>query len=297
MEKQRKMKIMSIVALLLAICALTLGYAAFSTTLNISSSASVSPKSSDFRIEFSDDVNPMGDEFVFLAPNCYNGAKADNNATLFSDSIDYVSAKFTQVGQYVEYHFYIGNFGKYDAYLKSINLNNLVGLNVAKKCLATTSDETKATDSLVQAACDGIELELKIDGETYNINHGDLAGVLLEKGNVVPIKLIIRYKEGSQLADGPFNATFGNISFTYSTVDNELITFTINDYVYQAIKGMTWDEWVQSEFNSRNFSIRSGDVFLEGEGYLYNYAVTSLIEASAEINDNEKYIIATSPIG
>ena len=36
--------------------------------------------------------------------------------------------------------------------------------------------------------------------------------------------------------------------------------------------------------------------FLEGEGYLYNYAVTSLIEASAEINDNEKYIVETSPI-
>ena len=60
---------------------------------------------------------------------------------------------------------------------------------------------------------------------------------------------------------------------------------------------MTWDEWVQSEFNLRNFSIRSGVVFLEGEGYLYNYAVTSLIDASAEINDNEKYIVETSPIG
>ena len=98
--------------------------------------------------------------------------------------------------------------------------------------LATPAKVNGTSDALVQAACDGIELELKIDGVTYNINHGDLAGVLLEKGNVVPIKLIIRYKEGSQLVDGPFNATFGNISFTYSTVDNEVISFTINDYVY-----------------------------------------------------------------
>ena len=221
MEKQRQIKILSIFALVLAICAMTLGYAAFSTTLNISSSASVSPSSSDFRIEFSDSLNvPLYNEFEFLVPNCYNGATSDNSDMLFSDYFDISSLTFSSAGQYVVYDFYINNFGEYDAYLKSINLNNIHGSNVKKKCSAATADETQATDSLVQAACEGIEIEMEIDGKSYDINQGNLSGVLLEKGASFPIKLIIRYKEGSQLADGPFNVRFGNISFEYSTLDN-----------------------------------------------------------------------------
>ena len=50
MEHNRKIKILSIVALVLAISAMTLGFAAFSTTLNISSSASVTPNSGDFSV-------------------------------------------------------------------------------------------------------------------------------------------------------------------------------------------------------------------------------------------------------
>ena len=50
MEKQRQMKLLSIVTLVVAIIGMTLGFAAFSTTLSISSSATVTPTSEDFKI-------------------------------------------------------------------------------------------------------------------------------------------------------------------------------------------------------------------------------------------------------
>ena len=50
MEKTRQIKILSIVALVVAIAGMTLGFAAFSTTLSISSSATVTPNSDDFKV-------------------------------------------------------------------------------------------------------------------------------------------------------------------------------------------------------------------------------------------------------
>ncbi|MBQ3511969.1 MAG: hypothetical protein IJA30_06735 [Bacilli bacterium] len=49
MEKERQIKLLSIIALVVAITGMTLGFAAFSTTLNISSSATVTPNSEDFK--------------------------------------------------------------------------------------------------------------------------------------------------------------------------------------------------------------------------------------------------------
>ena len=53
MEKNKGSKIIAIVALVVAVFGLTLGFAAFSNTLTISSSAYVSPSSDNFKINFS----------------------------------------------------------------------------------------------------------------------------------------------------------------------------------------------------------------------------------------------------
>lgn len=41
---------------------------------------------------------------------------------------------------------------------------------------------------------------------------------------------------------------------------NKLITFTIDGTTYQAMNGMTWGEWVDSEYNTGGFSIISGNI-------------------------------------
>ena len=41
---------------------------------------------------------------------------------------------------------------------------------------------------------------------------------------------------------------------------NKLITFTIDGTTYQAMNGMTWGEWVNSEYNTGGFSISNNAV-------------------------------------
>lgn len=45
---------------------------------------------------------------------------------------------------------------------------------------------------------------------------------------------------------------------------NKLITFTIAGTTYQAINGMTWGEWVNSEYNTGGFSISNNAVLKDG---------------------------------
>lgn len=297
MEKQRQVKILSIVALVIAIVGMSLGFAAFSTTLNISSSASVSPNSDDFKVVFSDSATSILSEGETITLKGTNGGDKAEDGILSSSKVSGLKGNFTNKGDMVDYWFYVHNVGEYDAYLKGINIELVDGTGSTKVCSASTTDETKATDSLVQAACDDIHLYIMVGDCEYVVGDTNIVGHLLEKGTVQEVGIVIDYTGTSSLVDGPFDVTFGDLSLEFSTVDNELITFTIDDYVYQAVKGMTWEEWVNTEFNSRKFSIRSGIVFLEGEGYLFNYLLTSRIEGSAEIINDEEYVVATAPIG
>ncbi len=260
MERNRKVKIIIMITLMVAITAMSLGFAAFSATLNISSSASVSPNSDDFKVVLSPDVDRYYDwDFdAWLDGETINGAIL-SPGSLSWGYVSNINAAFSKPNQSVIYTFYIHNIGEYDAYLKSVNISNVSEKNTWKSCAASTTDSTKATDSLVQAACTGIDLSIKINDVNYAVNEGNLAGVKLAKGDVATAVLTISYVEGSSLADGPFNVTFGDLSLEFSTVDNKLISFLYGDdlgmHSLNAIEGMTWREWVNSSFNTMGFKL------------------------------------------
>lgn len=64
---------------------------------------------------------------------------------------------------------------------------------------------------------------------------------------------------------------------------NNLISFIIVDTQYQAEEGMTWGEWVNSEYNTDNYQI--GD-----DGYIYNYLRTGKVIYSGEYATPNSYI-------
>lgn len=128
MEKERQVKILSIVALVIAIAGMTLGFAAFSTTLNISSSATVTPSSDDFKIT----IYGIKDSSFYdtFADNNYAYTDSDisdsygtalmEGATGTIASIDNVShtisninASFSNEGN-IQYAFIIKNEGMYE---------------------------------------------------------------------------------------------------------------------------------------------------------------------------------------
>ena len=49
----------------------------------------------------------------------------------------------------------------------------------------------------------------------------------------------------------------------------QLITFTIASVPYQAIEGMTWREWVESEYNTGGFEIRNTAIYFQNSAYYH----------------------------
>ena len=210
MEKQRQIKILSIIALVLAISAMSLGFAAFSTSLKLSSSAMVTPDDATFSVKFStnkdelivDDVVPSEISSGLTASN----GVIDNSA---APTLKNLSVEFTVPGQYVEYTFYARNEGEYTAYLNNVYFDG------QKKCSAGEGVDQSSVDS----ACSSINLLVYVNGEEYN-ETTPISGHTLAKGAGDEVKIRISYDEGGSVITDPFNIKFGNIAMIYSTIDD-----------------------------------------------------------------------------
>ena len=174
MSVNRKTKIMTIVALIIAIASMSLGFAAFSSVLNISSSATVSPNSEDFKLriygfesvenfslfmskfwsrEFDDSlVSNSVSVPIDNEGNYANGSLAYiDNSTL---SISNMNINFDDFSSesIVQYAFVLKNEGKYTAYLDE-DMINFVNGDLKYKCEPLEG----TTPGLAYEACDVIE--------------------------------------------------------------------------------------------------------------------------------------------
>ena len=239
---------------ILSVCVLSfsIGFAAFSATLNISSSASVTPDSSDFSVEFLQNITSAykthDGGLDGITPTTSGGATG-SEIEVSGTSVRGLKANFTAPGQSVLYDFYIANTGMYDAYLKEIKFSNVSGKDSNVVC--TASDD--ATSSLVEAACNGIYIEFSIDEDMYFATTSNISNKILYKETYLPVKVKIIYGSNSARADGDFTVEFGDIDITYSSVihSNNLISFrSYNSGILYAEEGMTWGEWVNSKYNT-----------------------------------------------
>ena len=202
-----KIKILIIIVLVLAITGMTLGFAAFSSTLNISSSAIVTPNSDDFKVVISgSDTDFSVSEIGYVAEN---GATADVG---FCNGFECNSSnvQFTEPGQKVTYKAYVHNIGKYVAYIKTIEFANVNGTEHKKICSAV--ENGGATQTLVDAACEGIRVYCQSPAGYYYDNMTFLNNNnILNVGDFLPVYTIIEYQEGAARVDGPFNVQFGDV--------------------------------------------------------------------------------------
>lgn len=211
--KNKTFKIISVVALLLGIVGITLGYAAFSSTLKIESSAEVIPNESSFNVDFSssntsvveDDITPTLNTNVtgFNATN----AEIDNTT---NPVISNLHATFTEPGQRVTYTFYAYNRGEYLAYLNSIIFTG------NKTCTARTN----TNQALVDTACTGISLSIQVTGiDPTTTSLSSISNHTLAINSADTITVVIDYAAGSGRADGDFDVTFPDITLTYNPID------------------------------------------------------------------------------
>lgn len=219
-SKDRSYQVVTLVALVVAVLGLSVGFAAFSNTLTIKSSAEVTPSQNQFNIDLS---GAASSEVTTITPTLSpaTGGPSGDNATVDNTGtnsavIQNLHATFTEPGQSVTYTLYARNVGQYLAYLNSINFGNATGGSSFKVC--TAGEGTTAT--LVSSACEGISLTLSVGSLTdITANQTGISGHSLAAGGNEEITVTIAYAAGSARADGDFTVAFGDIVLTYDSVD------------------------------------------------------------------------------
>lgn len=206
-------RIISIVALVLGIIGVTLGYAAFSNTLTISSSAEVNPDSSTFNVDFSSSDQSVVTNPITPSLSANVTGFSATNATIDNTSdptISNLKATFTAPGQSVTYTFYSYNAGEYIAYLNSVVFSG------SKTC--TPANGTTA--SLVTSACNGIGLSVKVGNEAATTtSQASISGHSLGINAAEEVVVTISYAAGSAIADGDFTVALPDIVLTYESAD------------------------------------------------------------------------------
>ena len=213
MKDNKEYKIISIIALILGAVGVTLGYAAFSSTLTIASSAQVNPAATNFNVDFSSSASAVVTDEITPSLNKTATGFSATNATIDNSSDPVISnlvATFTEPGQSVTYSFYAYNAGEYTAYLNGINFSG------TKTCTAKAG----TTQALATNACSGINLSVKVgndDATTTSV--GTISGHSLTKNASEPIVVTIEYATGSAIADGNFDVTLPDIVLNYDSLD------------------------------------------------------------------------------
>ena len=198
-------RIIPLVALIVAVVGLGIGFAAFTSTLTISSSAQVNPASTDFtnNVGFSTSSTEM--KTGTLAPNSSTYGKS---ATLAKTTISGIEATFTAPGQSVTYSANLVNLSAYTAYLNAVTFGS-------KTCTAGTG----ATQALVTAACGDISMSVKIGTNTYTSTNNSISSVSIASTKYLAVTVKITYASCGDRADGPFTVSFGNLTATVGTAD------------------------------------------------------------------------------
>ena len=208
-----KNKLMILVALI-AVVGVSVGFAAFSSSLLIKSKLSVAPDSSTFSVLFSSSNTTLATSPITptKSPSTIVASNATINNSAQYPTIENLSATFTSPGDSVTYTFYARNTGKYDAYLTSIVFDTL-NSGVFKECKAT--DGTNS--DLVNSACNAISAKVVVGSESATATKQITATHLLAQNSSETVTVTLKYDSNGARADEAFEVSFGGIYLTYGT--------------------------------------------------------------------------------
>ena len=213
MKKVDRNKLIIFVSLVVAICAMTLGFAAFSSTLTISSSATVTPNGEDFSVELSG--SPTDIDVKEIGYSASSVGVTSGKLIIDGLNVSTSDIQFTEPGQKIIFDVYIHNVGKYDVYTKELKFNYLEETENFKRC--TPIDGGGATLEYVEAACEAINqfaIGYNPMGNSYQY-YTDFDFVLnneIKQSGVGLLGIGIEYDSDGPRVDGPFLVEFGDVS-------------------------------------------------------------------------------------
>ena len=236
MRKDKKLRVVAIIALTISVLGLTLGFAAFSNTLTISSSATVSPDASDFKLVFygveditkfdkygdfvTEITSPVKSEPLLQYKATATPAVIDNEAL----TIKNINITYTEPGDNAAYYFLIKNEGKYSVYITKEDFMEFANNFSNPTCVAKEG----TTDSLVQEACKGIDGYL-LSSDYAKYDHFDSQYpkdssdyMEIPVGGYADLIITFSYSRFSLgRADGDFEIIYNDAKLNYSTVKPE----------------------------------------------------------------------------
>ena len=241
MERQKSGKIIAVIALVVGVVGLSLGFAAFSTTLNITSSADVPIDESVWEVGFST-VN-SGITAGTVTGTTTGSITGDTTGTInlsqFVISQNAVPTLHTTNDSKVEYDFYIVNDGQLDAYLNSVTMGTLSCAYATNGSRTTDDGHTTITsttgETISSTDCNALfGAKLTIGSTEYEagsaaITSGFGTTNMLAKPSGSPTsvaaKLTIYYKNDSLASvtnapSGDFTVSLSDSTVVYGTTSN-----------------------------------------------------------------------------
>lgn len=230
----RKVLMIFLGVIIVSIMTLTLAYAALSVTLNITGSAKVNAANWDVHF---DGVYLVQDSVQTSEPTVVDATTISFSTTL------------SKPGEFYGFTAYIRNDGSIDAMIDSITISPTL-----------TSEQAKFLKYEVSYS----------NGESINSKQ------LIRKGTYVDIFVKIEYRDDISAADLPsdnLDLEF-EITFNYAQDDGTGNRVTNNgmDYlgimeihynVFEYEHGMTWNEWLLSEYNIYGYKNVDNKVYVE----------------------------------
>lgn len=215
MDRDRSTKVIAIVALCVAVFGLSVGFAAFSNDLTITSEATVKPNASDFDVNFSSSDTSETDGTVTATSTAGVTAQDATISNATAPTISGIKVEFTEPGQSAKYSFFAHNAGKYNAFLNNVTFKNAKDANANIACVA--AEGTNA--NMVASACQGISIKVKVGTTTFVEPTPNITSHELPIDQYEPVEVTIEYKTGAARADGDFQVNIGDIVLTYGSVD------------------------------------------------------------------------------
>lgn len=220
-------KIIAIVALVVAVIGLSLGFAAFSTQLSINTTANVnSGVANNWNVGFA--VNGS----IVSSATPVNGVTGGNNSNGSVTVNKYTIAQATNAtldfssNTSVSYTLAIKNEGTTTAYLDSIDFGSITCQSAAASSSSWIEGSSNAgtlqnngnTIDLSSSCSTLFSVSLSIDGTSYTSSQSSISNVSIASGASVPVVLTLSYNSSNTTAQNIANSLDGDITVSAGTI-------------------------------------------------------------------------------
>ena len=209
MEKNNS-KIVAIVALVVAVVALSVGFATYSQTLTINSSAVIEPTNT-----FSENV-----KYRASSASCTTNGSATVNTTnmsLTDTAWSGVVSTLKAPGDYVECTATVENLSTYLAYLKEINTASAI------TCTANAAGTNTNAATNAATVCSGVTLDITAGSDTAQATSSAAASNTSTSSTITAgtgtqtVTFKVTYASGTATADGDITISVPQINLRYAT--------------------------------------------------------------------------------